>query len=32
MLELCGIYRVFQKEIYNFESLYEFIQRTSTVF
>jgi hypothetical protein len=25
-------YRVFQKEIYTFESLYTFIQRTCTVF
>jgi hypothetical protein len=26
------IYRVFQKELYNFESLYKFIQRTYTTF
>jgi hypothetical protein len=25
-------YRVFQKELYNFESLYKFIQRAYTVF
>jgi hypothetical protein len=31
--DLCGIqkYRVFQKELYNFESLYKCIQRTCTV-
>jgi hypothetical protein len=27
-----GIYRVFQKELYNFESLEKFIQRTYTTF
>jgi hypothetical protein len=26
------VYRMFQKELYNFESLYKIIQRTSTVF
>jgi hypothetical protein len=26
------LYRVFQKELYNFESLYKFIQRTYTMF
>jgi hypothetical protein len=26
------LYKVFQKELYNFESLYKFIQRTYTVF
>jgi hypothetical protein len=26
------VYRVFEKELYNFESLYTFIQRTCTVF
>jgi hypothetical protein len=26
------LYRVFQKELHNFERLYEFIQRTCTVF
>jgi hypothetical protein len=28
--ETQGLYRVFQKELYNFESLYKFIQRTYT--
>jgi hypothetical protein len=28
----CHHYTEFQKEIYNFESLYKFIQRTCTVF
>jgi hypothetical protein len=27
-----SIYRVFQKELYNFESVYKFIQRTYTTF
>jgi hypothetical protein len=26
------IYRVFQKELYNFEGVYKFIQRTYTAF
>jgi hypothetical protein len=30
-LRIC-MHRVFQKELYNFESLYKFIHRTCTVF
>jgi hypothetical protein len=29
---LISLYRVFQKELYNFESLYKFIQGTCTEF
>jgi hypothetical protein len=32
LFQITGVkYRAFQKEIYSFESLYEFIQRTCTV-
>jgi hypothetical protein len=31
-INIVPLYRVFQKELYNFESLCKFIQRTCTVF